>query len=262
MKKYIYAIGVVLIFLWSCQEDEIMQWQGKTCIYFSFMDPGTKDKFSNDMGFSFGLTTSMDTVIHIPVTGSGDVVDYERTFSYVIDSITGVEGVHYDPLPAKGVFPANSATGYIPVSLHRILDDDSLYYMHLRLISDENFEINIPEAYSGDTTDLTRFRFSYSSSIAKPPYWMDTFLGYFSLAKYNLVYELTGQTWQTMPNAMLMVSWAQIIQTYINTKILEGKDAALRDPSNHYPGEEGYMTMRGSSSSYGTMPIPSEWFDE
>ena len=260
MKKYIYIIGAVLLSLGSCQEDEVMQWQGKTCIYFSYMDPTNNDKFSNDMGFSFGLTNSMDTVIYIPVTGSGDVVDYERTFSYVIDSVTGEEGVHYDPLPAKGVFPANSATGYIPVSLHRILDDDSLYYMHLRLISDENFEVNIPEAYEdSDTTDLTRLTFNYSSAIAKPTYWMDSYLGYFSLAKYQVVYELTGQTWQSRPNAMLMVAWGQIVQTYIESRILEGKDAALRDPSNHYPGEEGYMTMRGKS---GAMTIPAEWFDE
>ena len=45
----------------------------------------------------------------------------------------------------------------------------------------------------------------------------------------------------------------------VESRILEGKDAALRDPSNHYPGEEGYMTMRGKS---GAMTIPEEWFDE
>ena len=48
MKKYIYIIGL-LLFLWSCQEDEVMQWQGKTCIYFSYMDPTSNDKFSNDI---------------------------------------------------------------------------------------------------------------------------------------------------------------------------------------------------------------------
>ena len=261
MKKYIYIIGAVLIFLWSCQEDEVMQWQGKTCIYFSQMQATNSDVFVNDMGFSFGLTNSMDTVIHIPVTATGDIVDYERTFSYVIDSITGEEGVQYDPLPEKGVFPANSNTGYIPISLHRILEDDSLYYIYLRLIPDENFDINIPEAYEdNDTTDLTRFTFNYSSSIAKPAMWMEQMLGYFSLAKYNLCYELTGQTWETMPsNAMLAMAYFQIFQTYVESRILEGKDAALRDPSNHYPGEEGYMTLRGKS---GAMTIPEEWFDE
>lgn len=260
MKKYIYIIGLLVFSLWSCQEDEVMQWQGKTCIYFSYMDPANRDRFSNDMGFSFGLTNSMDTVIYIPVTATGDPVNYDREFSYVIDSITGVEGVQYDPLPAKGIFPADSTNGYIAVSLHRILDDDSLYYMYFRLIPDENFEINIPEAYSGDTTSLTQFTFSYSSSIAKPQYWMDGYLGYFSLAKYNVCYELTGQTWQTRPNAMLMIAYGQIFQTYVESRILEGKDAALRDPSNHEPGEEGYMTMRGIYGSYVT--IPEEWFDE
>lgn len=260
MKKYIYIIGLLIFSLWSCQEDEVMQWQGKTCIYFSYMDPANRDRFSNDMGFSFGLTNSMDTVIYIPVTATGDPVNYDREFSYVIDSITGVEGVQYDPLPAKGIFPADSTEGYIAVSLHRVLDDDSLYYMYFRLIPDENFEINIPEAYSGDTTSLTRFTFSYSSSIAKPQYWMDGYLGYFSLAKYNVCYELTGQTWQTRPNAMLMIAYGQIFQTYVESRILEGKDAALRDPSNHEPGEEGYMTMRGIYGNYVT--IPEEWFDE
>ena len=260
MKKYIYIIGLLVFSLWSCQEDEVMQWQGKTCIYFSYMDPANRDRFSNDMGFSFGLTNSMDTVIYIPVTATGDPVNYDREFSYVIDSITGVEGVQYDPLPAKGIFPADSTEGYIAVSLHRVLDDDSLYYMYFRLIPDENFEINIPEAYSGDTTSLTRFTFSYSSSIAKPQYWMDGYLGYFSLAKYNVCYELTGQTWQTRPNAMLMIAYGQIFQTYVESRILEGKDAALRDPSNHEPGEEGYMTMRGIYGNYVT--IPEEWFDE
>lgn len=260
MKKYIYIIGLLVFSLWSCQEDEVMQWQGKTCIYFSYMDPANYNRFSNDMGFSFGLTNSMDTVIYIPVTATGDPVNYDREFSYVIDSITGVEGVQYDPLPAKGIFPADSTEGYIAVSLHRVLDDDSLYYMYFRLIPDENFEINIPEAYSGDTTSLTRFTFSYSSSIAKPQYWMEGFLGYFSLAKYNVCYELTGQTWTTRPDAMLTVAYGQIFQTYVESRILEGKDAALRDPSNHEPGEEGYMTMRGIYGSYVT--IPEEWFDE
>lgn len=261
MKKYIYIIGLLVFSLWSCQEDEVMQWQGKTCIYFSYKQNGANDAFSNDMGFSFGLTNSMDTVIYIPVTATGDPVNYDREFSYVIDSITGVEGVQYDPLPAKGIFPADSTEGYIAVSLHRVLDDDSIYYMHFRLIPNEEFDLNIPEAYNGnDTTSLTRFTFSYSSSIAKPQYWMDSFLGYFSLAKYNLCYELTGQTWQTRPNAMLMIAYGQIFQTYVESRILEGKDAALRDPSNHEPGEEGYMTMRGIYGSYVT--IPEEWFDE
>lgn len=30
MKKYIYIIGLLVFSLWSCQEDEVMQWQGKT----------------------------------------------------------------------------------------------------------------------------------------------------------------------------------------------------------------------------------------
>lgn len=258
MKRYILILSI--FFLWSCQEEELPLFHGKTCVYFSVMDNLTTDKYTNQMSFSFGLTTAMDTVINVPVKGTGDTVGYDRYFSYVVDSTSAQEGVHFDKLPEKGIFPAGSATGYIPVTLHRILDDNELYHMYFRLVSDNEFEVNIPAAYyNSDTTDLTRLTLSFSSSIAKPPYWMDNFFGYFSLAKYNLCYELTGQDWSKSVNAMLMVAYGNIFKNYVESKILEGKEAALRDPQNKYKGEEGYMTMRGHYQGY--EKIPAEWFE-
>ena len=66
---------------------------------------------------------------------------------------------------------------------------------------------------------------------------------------------LIGQAVDIVLNAV-----RSVFQTYVESRILEGKDAALRDPSNHESGEEGYMTMRGIYGSYVT--IPEEWFDE
>lgn len=258
MKNYILILLCFL--LWNCQEDELPLWHGKDCVYFSAMSNMDHDVFSNEMSFSFGRTTIMDTVLHIPVAGTGDTVGYDRYFSYVVDSTDAQEGLHFDPLPAKGFFPAGSATGYIPIALHRVLDDNELYEIHFRLIADETFDVNIPEAYANnDTTDLTRLTLTFSSSIAKPKGWMDIYLGYFSLAKYNLCYQLTGQTWDPAPNPTLTVTYGTILNNYIASRILEGKEFALKDPQNKEEG--GYMSMRSRQMDPGTVAkVPAEWY--
>ena len=257
MKNYILILLCFL--LWNCQEDELPLYHGKSCVYFSAMSNIDYSVFVNQMSFSFGMTSVMDTVLYLPVTGTGDTTGYDRYFSFVVDSTTAQEGLHFDPLPEKGILPAGSAVGYIPITLHRVLDDDSLYQIHFRLVSDNEFEVNIPEAYddSNDTTDLTRLTLTFSSSIAQPNGWIVQMLGYFSLAKYNLCYELTGETWETIPNASLAMAYGNIFNNYISSRILEGKEKALKDPQNKQEG--GYMSMRGRTMG-SVMNVPEEWY--
>ena len=257
----LYTIAFLGLFLCSCQEDEVFEWRGRDCIHF-YQEVKNPNDLVFEMGFSFGLTDIMDTVIRIPVSGSGEIKNYDRYFSFVVDSVSGVEGVHYD-LPEKGIFPADSATGYIPVPLHRVYDDDSLYCIRFQLVSNDEFEVNLPTfTVSGKEKDLTRYTLNYSSAIAPPQFWTlmeKYYLGYFSLAKYNLWYEMSGMDLQTSPNASAFVGVATLFENYIKSKISEGKESALKDPQNHAAGEEGYMTMRGKNGYKN--PIPQEWFE-
>lgn len=255
MKKYI--IVLLCFLLWNCSEDEIPYYSGKTCIYFSLMNPNNKDKFVDEMNFSFGLLSVMDSVVRVPVTAMGDTVGYDRYFSFVVDSMTGTEGVHFD-LPEEGILPAGQAKGYIPITLHRVLDEDSIRYISLRLLPNAEFELNLPETYSGrDSLNMTRATLTFSSSITKPLYWMDSWFGYFSVTKYNLFNELCGKDaayWSAAPNSAVHVALAGIFRSYVNSKIVEGQAAALRDPQNKQ--EKGYMTVRGAS---GAEKIPADW---
>jgi len=254
MRKYV--IILLSFFLWNCSQEELPLYNGKTCIYFS--DKDTKG-FLKEMNFSFGLLNVMDSVIQIPVAVTGDTVNYDRYFSFTVDSTTATEGVHFD-LPEQGVLPAGKAVGYIPVALHRIVDDNEIYNLYLRLLPDENFELNIPEAYSDkDTIDLTRMTLNFSSSITQPRIWRESMFGYFSVAKYNTFSEVCGKDaayWDSNPSAMAQMALGTVLQTYIEQKILDGQEEALRDPSNKE--DKGYMTMRGKG---GYMKIPESWPD-
>ena len=256
MRKYIVILWG--LFLWSCSQEEMPLYEGKTCIYFNIKD-GVSSSFTDEMNFSFGLLNVMDSVLQIPVMATGDLVDHDRYFDFVMDSTTATEGVHFD-LPEKGVIPAGKEVGYIAVPLHRIVDDEEIYQLHLRLLPNETFELNLPEAYvSSDTVDLLRMTLNFSSSITQPRYWMDAFFGYFSLAKYNTFSEICGKDdsyWSASPNALVHIALANVMQAYIEQKMLEGPEAALRDPSNKQ--EKGYMTMRGVS---GYMEVPDSWPD-
>lgn len=256
MRKYIVIL--LGLFLWSCSQEEMPLYKGKTCVYFNIKDAISLSA-TDEMNFSFGLLNVMDSVFQIPVMATGDLVDYDRYFDFVMDSTTATEGVHFE-LPEKGVIPAGKETGYIAVPLHRIVDDEEIYQLHLRLLPNETFELNLPEAYvSSDTVDLLRMTLNFSSSITKPMMWMDAYFGYFSVAKYNAFCDICGKDasyWEGYPSAMLHLALANVMKAYIEQKMLEGPEAALRDPSNKQ--EKGYMTMRGVS---GYMKVPDSWPD-
>ena len=257
MRKYI--IILLGLFLWSCTQEEMPLYNGKTCVYFAVKNPLNESKFADEMNFSFGLLNVMDSVFQIPVAATGDLADHDRYFDFVVDSTTATEGVHFE-LPEQGVIPAGKNVGAISIPLHRIVDDEQIYNLHLRLIPNETFELNLPEAYvDQDTVDLVRMTFNFSSSISTPRMWMDAWFGYFSVAKYNTFSEVCGKDasyWDSNPPAMAHIALGNVLKAYIEQKMLEGPEEALRDPSNKQ--EKGYMTMRGMSNY---MKVPDSWPD-
>jgi hypothetical protein len=252
MKKYLIIVATSLL-LWNCSEDKLPLYSGENAVYF-------KEK---EINFAFGLMTVMDSVLRVPVTSTGAPVDHDRHFSVVYDSVSGTPGVHFDSLPAEGIFPANSSTGYIPVKLHRVNGDDAIYEIHFRLVPNDEFSINLPEKYNQrDTTDVTRAKLLYSSDITKPQGWQEVVYGYFSVSKYIVASKITGRdaSFWSQNASQTSMALAPAIATYINSKILAGRDQALRDPGNPDPADKGFMTMRGANDYYAQyVKIPDDW---
>ncbi|MDR1274381.1 MAG: DUF4843 domain-containing protein [Odoribacteraceae bacterium] len=251
MKKYLIILATSLL-LWNCSEDKLPLYSGEHAVYF-------KEK---EINFSFGLMSVMDSVVRVPVTSTGAPVGYDRHFRVVYDSVSGTPGTHFDPLPVEGIFPADSSTGYIPVKLRRVEGDDAIYEINLRLVANDEFSINLPEKYDQrDTIDVTRAKLTYSSAMTMPPAWVVGMFGYFSATKYVLFCELTGRDasfWSVPQNFSLCMALAAPISTYIDEKILAGRDHALRDPGNPNPEDKGFLTLRGAIYLTYTR-IPDDW---
>ena len=251
MKKcLIILLGVLFA---SCSEDTLPLYSGNESIYFK----------EANRNFSFGTMAVNDTTLLVNVTATGPIVDRERRFRVVYDSISGEDGVHFDPLPEEGVFPAAATTGYIPITLHRVVGDDEIHQIHLRLVPNEDFSLDLTEKYiEHDTTDLTRTILNYSSSLARPRGWQDMIFGYFSVAKYLVACEVTGrdESFWNQNASQTSIALSPAICIYINSKILAGRDQALRDPGNTDPADKGFMTMRGINYYYGEyVKIPDDW---
>ncbi|MDR2414490.1 MAG: DUF4843 domain-containing protein [Odoribacteraceae bacterium] len=251
MKKYLTILLIPL--LAACSEDKLDLYHGVESIYFT----------TTEVNFSFGLLTVNDSTVNIPVTATGPIFDRDRHFRVVYDSVSGEEGVHFDPLPAECVFPAGQSRGYIPVRLHRVNEDNEIYQIHARLLPSDDFTLDLTEKYSGaDTVDITRAVLNFSSAITRPAGWQEIIYGYFSVAKYLLASELTGRDesfWKANASQTSM-ALSPVIAIYINSKILAGRDQALRDPGNTQPEDKGFMTMRGINAYYGQyVTIPADW---
>ncbi|MDR1414490.1 MAG: DUF4843 domain-containing protein [Odoribacteraceae bacterium] len=252
MKKYITILAAAL-FLAACEEDKLPLFSGEPVVYFE----------SQSVSFGFGLLTVMDSTVRVPVLATGNLVDRDRHFAIAYDTIQGTPGTHFDPLPAEGILPANSHRGYVYVNLHRLMTDDSTYHIAMRLLPNDEFSINLPELFTGATPfDATTALLSYTSTIAKPLGWQEMVYGYFSVAKYFAASEATGRGpdfWSTGASQVSMML-SPIIANYVNSRILAGRDHALRDPGNTDPADKGFMTMRGINSYYGQyVKIPDDW---
>jgi hypothetical protein len=255
MRKYV--IILIGFFLWNCSEDMVPFYSGEHAIYF------VQGNTPGEVNFAFGSLGVMDSVIRVAVTSTGPIVDYERRFRVEYDSVSGEEGIHFDSLPAEGIFPAGAANGYVPIRLRRVQDDQEIYTIRIRLVENEEFTLNLPEKYENrDTIDLVRMNLNYSSAFTKPLGWQELVYGYFSVAKYVVACEVTGRdaTFWNANASQTSMALAPAIASYVNGRILAGRDQALRDPNNPYPQDKGFMTMRGAYATYApTVDIPDDW---
>jgi hypothetical protein len=246
MKKYLIrlATGLSLLLLWNCSEDTLPFYSGENTVYFA----------QDSITFSFGLLTVPDTLLRVPVDVAGQIAGHERRFTVTYDSVSGTPGVHFDTLPLEGILPANSSKGYIPVRLLRVPGDKAHYMIRARLVASDEFALKFPRQ------DL---KLVYTSNVTQPAGWVEMFFGYFSPAKYEVVCEVTGRDgafWLDPISIGLGLALCPLVATHINSKILAGRDHALRDPDNLDPDDKGFMTLRGVVSYYAQyVKIPGDW---
>ena len=194
MKQILIFLGIVLL-CWSCEEDKLDLYKGSDSIYFCYpkLTSEVSNVYMDTTVFSFAMYNVPDTIVRLSVRALGDMVDCDRAFKVKVESATAVAGTNYDELQSEYILPKDSVYGEIPIHIYREGLGDATVSIELRLVSNEYFLQNIPQKIvDKDTIDVTRHVLMFTSKLTKPSMWMESFLGYFSEAKFNFFNQEMG----------------------------------------------------------------------
>lgn len=266
MKQIGYILAIFLLCM-ACKEDLLETYHGEDAVYFASDASEAVAKYADTTTFSFAFETVADTILKIPVTGLGEVTDYDRKFKVIVEGGNAAAGVNYEPLEEEYVLEAGEIRSYIPVHIYREGAKDTVLAIDLRLVANEYFSQNIPfKKVKYDTVDITRHVVVFTNNISKPKMWTDGMLGYFSEAKFVLLnreLDIKPADWfddskraEIGPKAMgagvYMVNYLNIFvnnNDYVNMPKDPDAPAANR----------GYMTFRSMAGD--DVKIPASWPD-
>lgn len=240
MKNIIILLGFSLLLL-NCSEDKLDTYHGNDGIYFASNMLG---RYVDSTSFSFAMVTVDDTVVNMDVLLYGETRDYDRPFRVDAEALTGEAGVDYEPLQEEYILPANMVKAVIPVRIYRHGSEKNR--LALRIMPNEHFTQSLSlKVQDGDTLDLTCKTLIFTSKLTQPKNWYEWAFGYFSEAKYKLINELGNidpELWdaKSFPS-QYYYQMPLLITNYLNSKIAQGADSAIKDPDPQ--STRGYMTM-------------------
>ena len=264
MRQILIFLGIVLL-CWSCEEDKLDLYKGSDSIYFCYpkLTSEVSNVYMDTTVFSFAMYNVPDTIVRLSVRALGDMVDRDRAFKVKVESATAVAGTNYDELQSEYILPKDSVYGEIPIHIYREGLGDATVSIELRLVSNEYFLQNIPQKIvDKDTIDVTRHVLMFTSKLTKPSMWMESFLGYFSEAKFNFFNQEMGfeaTDWFSSDNEIKSSIGNKILianvyfANYMNAIIEAGDPTQMpQEPENTNEADKGYMTFPG-------VEIPEDW---
>lgn len=169
MKKNIYAILMLSLLLMACKKDQKFLYESTDNIYLDYYDKdGVLDTASLTYSFSKSPGLASDT-IWVPVKISGKRVAHDRKFVLTIvdTATTATSGLHYEPLKAFYIMPADSGKINAPLIIKNIdpeLSNKSVA-ITFRIIGTQDFNQDLP------VVSRTK-KLVFSNRLEKPSWWI------------------------------------------------------------------------------------------
>lgn len=243
MKTTTIIIALLSIVFSACKKDEPLVYNTADNIYFDFT-PAIKDDRSDSLIYSFAYSPEkeVDTIL-IPIRLSGIRQKKDRKFSVgIVDTATtAIASLHYQPLEAEYIMPADSGIFLLPLivfSKDTALKTKSVM-ITLNLEASTDLGISLKE--------LRRGFIKFSNKLEKPAWW-DVWigeLGVYSRVKYELFIRASGTT-------ELSASTANYMEIPKTLYFIRRFKSFLQDPFKwvaDYP-EEGYVITQETDGSY------------
>lgn len=187
MKKRIFFVVLVSVFLFACKKNDQLLYSTKDNIYLNYTD---KDSSAVTYSFALHPELAVDT-IWVPVIVSGERVKRDRKFTLnlVADNSTAIRGLHYEAFKPFYVMPADSGTIRVPVIIKNI--DTGLASHSVSL----SFAVSGGEDFSSDLPIAIRSKsLFFSNRLERPLWWNDwqSSLGTYSRVKHQLFLITSG----------------------------------------------------------------------
>lgn len=263
MKKILLFILALLPLMPSCAEDEIKTYDARDFIYFSSRTYISSVVYDTLQTFNFFFAPGVeDTTLNLKVSCGGIVPDRDREFQVEVEVISGTEGSEFE-IGRTHIMPANASQANIPIRLHSTdALEGNMFEIKVTLLPNENFTLAMPEVYQNqDTIQRTTMAVQFMNKLEIPAYWdtYETYIGYFSEAKFNKFNELYGFTiddWIDSTSKLrkyLLDTYIIAFVNYLNAEIAKGPEYAIKDPDAQ--SMRGYMYVPGYEY-YGVVLVP------
>ncbi len=211
--KIIISIFAFIVTMFSCQQREMMDYEGADGVWFCIQPPtntgfGDPDTWpavdTSQMAFIKMDNSVNDTVVSIPVRVMGNIKDYDREFGVrVAATSTVIEGEDYENVLSYYTVPAGSDRGYVTVKFNRtdrMLTDE--FYLTLELVATADFTVPFPKRIipplgqhgPEDSVYVNKHTLIVSNLLYTPQAWNDYVGGPFTAKKLELLEDLYDVT--------------------------------------------------------------------
>lgn len=182
------AITAAIASMTGCSVDEIDTFSGGPQVYFErIAGSGTADSLT--YSFAVQPTDLMTDVVEIPITVTGNAVDYDRKVNVEIDraATTATEGVEYNITPT--VIPAGEFGTKLRVEIHRtpaIAEEERCVVM--RLLPSDGLNIDVNPTWID-------YKLKINDILTRPARWVyecQPYFGVYSAVKYRFIIDTLG----------------------------------------------------------------------
>lgn len=236
MKKILIAITVVASgMLASCKKEALLTFDSSSTIYFTLARNTTEGSAIDSTFYSF--VYSKDDTMRLPIliSAMGKAETFDRPFTMVKeDSVSiAVEGTDYKIGPT--VMRAGRLHDTVFITLYRTRElKDKIKYMRFKMLPNEHFQTDIPDRKLSSvarTVPYHKYRVMFNDFASRPPIWIDSYLGPYSIKKTQLMTDLFNfdfaNDWQKPPygptaSINFVLAGAYAMQRYLNEMEADG----------------------------------------
>lgn len=192
--------------------------------------------------FAYAAASLKDSLVTVAIKVTGAPAAEDRPFILkVLDSSTAVAGKHYD-IVSPMVIPAGKVTAQLQIKFHR--QPEMLmqpFQIYLALAANEHFgtDLLVKNLGGGKFVYTTWHRVKADDVLARPMYWLDTYLGTFSRKKLYLmseILEIPINKLNTSASVAEVNFYGKFMQRYLNEQKSNGNIIKEDDGSDMVMG--------------------------